>query len=164
MKAELEKINSSLRGQIIFFKTKNSMTNDKIKFIRENYPDSNELSFLDEIDSKINEFNIRLNNIESTEFAKEFKMVNDNINRRLSFTKIKEKHSDQSLEDLSKLNKFSDDLNIISDNIDYNSIDSLYSKKSQIVSDMSLFGDIVNSNKNLSSNSSEEESSEDSFM
>ena len=165
MQSKLDEIKQSVITIMLEFQNKNNLIREKIIFIKNNNPKSGELEFVNKVEEKINEFNKILVTEGESDFNKTYLGVKESITRRLSFTKIKEKHSLDSFNDLEKLNKFSKDILDFSNEIDYNSIESMYVKKSQIVSDMSLFSDIVNTKDvSIKSNSSEEESSEDSFM
>ena len=178
MQKELSKINKILEKNIINYNQKNLNTKNKLIFINSynKLNNKNKPSFLDEILEKINIFDSTLK--DTSAFYILFEKVKDNFIKRLSFTKIKDKHSIESYNDLIKLKNFSKVISDTADSIDYSLCDSIFKKLSQIKSDMSLFADMLDTkdevnndtntkdevNNDSDINDSDETDEEDFFM
>ena len=161
MQKELDKINNIFKKNIINYNKTNLNTRNKLVFINSYNKSNNKTKpyFLDEILDKINIFDSKLK--ETSHFYILFEKVKYNFNERLSFTKIKDKHSIESYTDLTKLNSFSKVISDIADNIDYSLCDSIFKKITLIKSDMSLFADMLNTDNIKDDDSKEDDSKED---
>ena len=149
MQKELDKINNIFKKNIINYNKKNLNTKDKLVFINSYNKSNNKTKpyFLDEILDKINIFDSKLK--ETSHFYILFEKVKNNFNERLSYTKIKDKHSIESYADLTELNSFSKVISDIADNIDYSLCNSIFKKITLIKSDMSLFVDMLDIKDNI---------------